>query len=106
MGYLENFERNTGGLEGLSTGPCPGCRECAADHGLTIRAYKRQFERGEIPDEPGFSWSSCVWCEENLGGNRSVFHYVEKRKVYHDSGVCDNCVVYLANGEMPEDWRE
>ena len=59
--------------------------------------------------ETHFSWGQCDSCGSTLGGDRSAaqgcwsdadgFHHIEME-------VCVDCMMYHANGELPESWSE
>lgn len=57
--------------------------------------------------EEFFSWSPCDLCNTTLGGNRhdatGVSVAYEEVLELH---VCTDCLIYMANGELPEDWQE
>jgi hypothetical protein len=100
-------DRVAAGLEGLrfvSTGICPGCEECADMHGFeSVEQMGREYETGSLCDEPHFSWSPCGICGSHLGGDREVWHWVDKDgAIIHEPGACVDCVMYLANGDIPE----
>ena len=54
-----------------------------------------------VGDELGFTWRPCWLCERELGGNRHELRYVdEDTEIYHEE-ICDDCVQYVVNGELP-----
>jgi len=55
-----------------------------------------------VGDELGFSWDSCWLCRRNLGGNRHALLYRDEGDVHHES-ICDDCLMYVAYGDIPED---
>jgi hypothetical protein len=63
-------------------------------------AFKDAWSDGVVNSEASFSWSPCDICG-GLPGDREEYHYVIDGKLYHDSGACPDCVVYLANGDVP-----
>jgi hypothetical protein len=87
--YTEAVERNLKGLEAVSTGNCPGCNECSDANG-----------------DPYFSWSPCEICGSRLGGDRESWHALMDNKLIHCENACVDCVVYLANGDEPENWDQ
>ena len=125
--YIERIERNTKGLTYISTGICPGCEKCLDDFGIRIECecggdddcelcngfgkrkpteeeFEDQWSNEDAYDEGGFSWSSCDLCGCPLGGNREVWHGVDKDgNIFHGDYACTNCIMYLANGEVPDD---
>ena len=53
-------------------------------------------------------------CGTTLGGDREVWHALDTnyqdtpiadRVLHHFHDVCTDCVLYLANGDEPEQWR-
>lgn len=112
--YTEAVENNLAGLEAVSTGPCPGCEECASNRGYCCaHSFAAAYEAGEVEPEPSFSWSSCDICGSHLGGDREEWHAIVPNKdgtlkggeIFHGNNACVDCVVYLANGEEPERWK-
>jgi len=101
--YLEAVERNLYGCEGVSTGPCPGCPQCASYAGMGEEEHREAWEAGKIESEPYFSWSPCDVCGSPLGGDREDLHYVSEGEIYHGGEVCVDCMIYLANGDVPDD---
>lgn len=69
-------------------------------------AFDEAVRNGHAYDEASFSWSECDICSSRLGGDRSPWHYVHDGKLYHGEGACTDCVLYLANGDVPEEERE
>ena len=102
--WKEGFERNTKGIDAISTGFSPVCEECREAHGICCR-YKAEamYEVGDIVDEPHFSWNACDFCDSGLGGDREAAHGWIGDKLVHFN-ICTDCVVYINNGELP-DWR-
>ena len=104
--YTESVKFHTKGLEAISTGPCPGCEECRKNYGFdTLEALKEAWESGELEAEPHFSWSACDICGSHLGGDREEWHAIDKKTgaLIHGDNACVNCVVFLANGDEPEE---
>ena len=103
--YTDAVERNLKGLEAVSTGFCPGCEECQDAYGLTAEEAEEKWSNGEIDSDPSFSWSACECCGSSLGGDREVAHAILDGEIIHMDGFCVDCVMYLANGDEPEEWR-
>ncbi|MDD4988506.1 MAG: hypothetical protein PHS68_06400 [Candidatus Izemoplasmatales bacterium] len=125
--YIERIERNTKGLTAISTGICPGCEKCLDDFGIRIECecggdddcelcngfgkrkpteeeFEDQCSNEDAYDEGCFSWSSCDLCGCPLGGSRVVWHGVDKDgNIVHGDHACVDCMMYLANGEVPDD---
>ena len=115
--YTDSVERSLKGLKAVSTGPCPGCAECASAYGfrdyedddgnVILTAQQRfdeAYESGSICTEGSFSWGSCDICGSTFGGDREEWHALMDGKLQHFDNACTDCVVYLANGDEPEDW--
>ena len=104
MGFMDRVERNLEGLTAVSTGPCPGCEECADRFGFdTVEEFDGVLEAGGVPSEGSFSSRGCGICDSTLGGNLEVWHGVDSDgKIMHFNDACVDCVVFLANGELPE----
>ena len=102
--YTDAVEFNLKGLEAVSTGPCPGCSQCADDYGYeTVEAYTTAYEAGKVCSEGSFSWQGCGICGSSLGGDLEPWHALDSdRELCHFSDACFDCVVYLANGDEPE----
>ena len=102
--YTGNFEHFTKGMDALSTGHCPGCEQCADDHGVDQDTFDAGVESGEIPNEGSFSWSGCDLCGSALGGTLEPYHYWDKETdtIVHGFGACVDCICYIANGDEPE----
>lgn len=101
--YTESVARNLEGLEAVSTGPCPGCPDCARARGMEVADYDKAYEAGEVEPEASFSWRGCEICGSTLGGDREEWHAIgSKGELLHFNAACVDCVVYLANGDEPE----
>jgi hypothetical protein len=113
--YTNAVAEGLKGLQAVSTGPCPGCPECAdqTGYGEDLEAHRKAWRTGEIESSAGFSWRACQICGCTLGGDREVWHAIHGepgenlagREIEHWDSVCTDCIMYLANGEEPEVWR-
>lgn len=103
--------------EGLSVAPGTAacCGECLSDYGIedTGDVDAMQEELYAQPDEGNFSNSQCDSCGSNLAGDRFTAHGLPiddkgaldyERDLYHLS-ICVDCLLYWANGDVPEQWR-
>jgi len=128
--FVDAIERNTEGLTAVSTGICPGCEQCRDEYGRpvpcgkcaagligdedcphcdgtghrppTLEEFEEQWSTQEAYCEPYFSWSGCDLCDSSLGGNMEPWHGVdENNEIMHFEHACTDCVVYLANGDLP-----
>ncbi len=103
--FLDSIEASLEGLEACSSGGyLEDCGECPDD---------LEYENGvnyDDSDSDGFSYSSCDSCGSTLGGDRSVAHGVVADGQYRGEFVhmewCVDCVMYHANGELPENLEE
>ena len=105
--YQESVERNTAGLEHVSTGLNSKCLDCFPD------AYPCPHcgelidpDTQEPPDaentEGSFSCSSCDCCDSTLGGNREPAHGIDKDGNLVHMEVCTDCVYYLNYGRLDD----
>ena len=125
--YIERIEHYTKGLTAISTGVCPGCEKCLEEYEIEIececggdddcelcdgsgkrKPTQEEFEdlcrSGDICDDGYFSWHRCDLCGCSLGGDRTVWHGVdEKGDIIHGDHACIDCVMYFANGDVPDD---
>jgi hypothetical protein len=85
--FERNFSHYANGIEALSVGICEGCE----DEDCHSEDY-----------EASFSWAQCDTCGSTLGGDRYPAHGIIDGNIYHFE-VCVDCVMYMANGEVPED---
>jgi hypothetical protein len=65
------------------------------------------LENGEVADEGSFSRQYCECCGSALGGNRYAAHgwldgITDIEHLIHLE-ICQDCLMYLANGEEPEE---
>ena len=122
--YVAAFEAQTKGLEALSVGawpldPCVACAgtgladgdscyDCdGTGKGCECQQCPAGGDEDGARDEGSFSWSSCDTCGSSLGGDRFAGHALVgpgKNIVHLD--VCCDCLMFIANGDEPEGWRE
>ena len=122
MGRMNNMSKFTDAVEaqarreGLSgssyispgiTSICEDCRDAydfCCEHSMQYT-----LDNNDVDEEGSFSHSSCDLCGSHLSGNRYSAHFFEcgdpKKALYHIE-VCTDCVLYLANGDEPEEWEE
>lgn len=56
---------------------------------------------GDETDE--FSWGQCDSCDSRLGGSRhEASAYDRSTKEVIELRICSDCVMFHANGELPE----
>ena len=95
--FVSCAERGLEGKKFVSFGPIydSGCSECD-ESGFTE----------EYGDEGGFSYSQCGICGSRLGGDRYVWHWVDgDGEIMHEHDGCTDCLVYISNGDEPEEWE-
>jgi len=107
LAWMKRFEDGLSGMEGVSSGTCPGCPECMERDGYDDEeAHEEAYQCGSLDasDEPSFSWHSCGICGCGLGGDRHVWHWLDSgNEIVHESDACTDCVVFHANGDVPDD---
>jgi hypothetical protein len=97
--YADAVERGLDGMDAVSFGPIFGSGHCA-------ECDDAEFSE-EIGDEGSFSWSPCGICGSPLGGTRFVWHWLdEDRQIMHETDGCTDCLLFLSNGDEPEEWGE
>jgi len=105
--YIEAVERHLSDLEFTSPGLCPGCTECMSAFGYeSEESFEEDISSGKIFDEGSFSWHSCQSCGSSVGGERFAAHGVNENGEIIHFDVCQDCLFYLANGDLPETWEE
>lgn len=55
-------------------------------------------------EELGFMMKSCECCGSSLHGDRYKAHKLTAGNEIRNYSVCIDCIVYIANGELPENW--
>lgn len=102
--FVIAIDANTEGLDAVSTGVCPGCETCRDEYGpdMSEEEFDEALSSGKIVAEPFFSWHGCDLCGSSLGGNFEPWYAVDKNgEITHGDRACVDCVVYLANGDLP-----
>lgn len=109
---MDEFEKAYyNGLKGLkfeSSGFSYTCQTCIDAHGFCCEhSAKAAWENNEISDEGSFSWDACDLCGSHLGGNRYSAHAVTDDASQDDIHleICQDCLLYMANGDLPEEWE-
>lgn len=111
--FMEAFEKGTEGIYYVSPGFSYTCQECLDAHDICCEHKgKYLWEAGEVYEEGHFSCSACELCGSKLGGNRYCAHGIiedghsdpQDMQIIHLS-VCFDCVMYMANGDLPENWE-
>jgi len=104
--FTDAIEANTVGLEDVYVGQTSCCPTCCDALGVTEEEMEAGLEDGSIcEDEGGFSWHHCDCCGSSLGGNRYAAHGFDKNKEVVHLEICEDCLIFLANGDEPEKWE-
>jgi len=105
MNFIERFKFRTSDIENITTGFSYACSDCQDAHGFCcMHSAKAAYESGEVSEEGHFSHDRCDMCR-SLPGNRYAAHGTIDGTSYHFE-VCQDCLMYIANGELPEDEEE
>ena len=105
--YIESFERRTRGLEAISCGLCASCSDCQSAFDVGEKKLQAMIDKG-LSDEGGFSRAGCDCCGSSLGQNLYAAHALidlDGRKVLIHLEVCSDCVMFVANGDLPKQWE-
>lgn len=104
--FVVAFEKNTKGLHAISSGFSAHCEDCRDSHDICCEhRAKFAMESNEIVDEPSFSWRSCETCGSRLAGDRQAGHALDSNDDLVHLNMCTDCILYVANGDLPENWR-
>jgi hypothetical protein len=105
--FLKAYQNGTAGMEFLSPGFCCACEECRDNAGFCCEHSARaaQEKDGGGLDEGHFSWHSCDTCGSTLGGDRYAAHGRDKDGAIVHLSICSDCLMYMANGDEPEQWE-
>ena len=101
--YCDRVGASLEGLEAVSTGICPGCYKCADNFCMEQEEFEEAWASGDICEEASFSNYPCGICGCNLGGDRSAWHFILDGEIHHEDDACTDCVLFLANGDVPDD---
>ena len=95
-------EENATKYRSISPGICGSCPQCQSHYGMTEEELTEGYESGEVLEEGGFSYHDCEVCGCPLGGDRCGAHgWTSKNELLHYD-ICQDCLFYLANGEVPD----
>ena len=106
--FVQNIERELEGIRFFSVGPCKGCEVC---FGHLENPEKPTESDYDAASEGSFSWSRCDSCGSELGKDLYPAHGViaesdaQARQDDHPIehfGVCTDCLMFHANGDLPE----
>jgi hypothetical protein len=105
--FEKAFAANTEGLEFLSVGLCATCKICQSDFDEDdADKFAEKISDGKIFDEGGISRQGCDTCGMSLQATLFSAHAVSKetQEVIHLC-VCEDCVAFIANAQLPEHWE-
>lgn len=90
--WMQRVDEYINALQFFSVGATTECPKCLVDS-----------ENGEPVDEGHFTWNGCECCGTHLGTTVYPAHWVnDDGEIEHDE-VCADCMLYVANGEPPDD---
>jgi len=96
--WQEKFESGLGDMKHLGSGCQKGCSDCPDN--------QESEESGSIT----FSRNDCDLCGCPLAGGREVMHGYDKTGALVHLEVCEECLLYWANGDLPSaellDWLD
>ena len=102
--FTEAIEHSLDGLEHASTGLAPQCPDCQSDYGMSPRMFYTAVISDTVFDEGSFSSDFCDCCGSSLGGSRYAAHAFDKSGRLYHLEICVDCLMYIANGDEPDDW--
>lgn len=105
--FVKAVERECDGLTGLNVGASAVCPTCLDLYGIedTGDTDAMQEQLNEF-DSPSFSREACDTCGSGLGGDRYCAHGFMKDGNLIHLDVCVDCVMYFANGDVPDQWGD
>lgn len=101
MTYVERVEHHCKGLSFVSESVSPQCPFCRGMWGLTEAEMTALEESDNLIDEGGPSRADCDTCGFSVYGNRFCAHGFDEAGDMHHLVMCEDCVVYFANGDIP-----
>ena len=105
--FEEAVEYNLKGIDHISPGICSTCGDCTFRfnlEGLTEEEIEERLSNEDILDEGGCSSFSCDSCGSGLQGDRYCAHGLTKDNEIIHLDICQDCLCYHANGDIPEEW--
>ena len=106
--FTDSIEVELKGIHAVSSGGIlPDCPECDQSIREACNGECGGDDVCYCADEPSFSWSRCESCGSTFGGDRFNAHGIitETDNLIHFR-MCVDCVMFHANGDEPEDWRQ
>lgn len=105
--FEDNIKRQSESYsKGVFSGFSIRCGECLYAYDICCK-HKAEYmmENNQIIEEPNFSWSPCDLCQTSLGGDRHIAHGLDENYDEIHLEICTDCLMYISNGELPEDWE-
>jgi predicted metal-binding protein len=100
--FVANVTRYLDGLEPVFAGAACGCEAC----GLGDLAHPDDDQsRFEAAETLGMSWYRCEVCGGDPGERHAAHGWLktdEGEELVHLT-VCTDCLVFVANGDLPDD---
>ena len=103
--FTDALDHNMAGLTNINPGFASSCPDCRHAYGFDSEAGAESAYEAGLSDEGSFSWHSCECCGTHLGGNRSAMHAFDEAGTLYHLEACDDCVIYFANGDEPDEWE-
>jgi hypothetical protein len=106
--YVEAFERHTKGMFALSIGLCSACSDCQSAFDVGELTLRKMIDEG-LSDEGGISRAGCDCCGSGLQQNLYAGHcwitLDDGKEVLTHLELCSDCMLFIANGDFPENWE-
>lgn len=122
--FIKAVERNLKGIAAFSVGASIECQDCLAASDICCKHKAEHMLKNNVNlvEKTEFSTTSCDSCGSHLAGERYAAHGLiasnkifqpwidtenippEKTEVIHLE-ICIDCLLYHANGELPENWK-
>lgn len=106
--YLVEFDRRTKGLKYLSSGICAACCDCQSNYGYDSPGELERAIVDGLCDEGGISRAGCDCCGNSLQQklyDGHAFIELNGKEVLTHLDLCEDCVMFIANGDMPQNWE-
>jgi hypothetical protein len=95
-------------MEALSSGLCSACSDCQDNYGVDELELKDMMDQG-LSDEGGISRQGCDCCGNGLQQNLYAGHcwitLDDGKEVLTHLELCSDCMMFIANGDLPENWE-
>ena len=109
--FLESVNHYCEGLT-VAPGPAACCDHCRSAYGIDDDVSIDDAQAAMV-DEGSFSWSQCDSCGSMVGGDRYDAHGILQEPINTINGpieiihlsICTDCLLFHANGDVPENWE-